>query len=641
MRIDNAYLQSQIKHDAVYKMQMLVIKQGKVEIENVPVPVPGPNELLVKNIASAISTGTERLNVQQSGKSTIGRLRENPSLLKQAFGVLFSKGLRKTIETYDIVMKGTSEIGYSSCGEVISVGTSVTDIQAGDLVACGGSGKAYHADFVAVPRNLVARVPKGVSPKDACFATVGAIAIHGIRKTECVFGENIAIIGLGLIGQLALRIAQASGMNVFVYDPDTDRVDTACMVNSVNGTSDIHQFENMIDKLTNSRGVDGVLICAATTSKSPIDLALSIVRNEGRVVLVGTARIEFSRRDLYDTEAEFSVSRSYGPGRYDSTYEEKGLDYPYEYVRWTENRNMLFFLSLLSNNKISITELISNEVEFESAPLFFEALASRTIKPIGAVIKYREDKSEEIKPFLDLTRKPVSNGGVNVGIIGVGIFAQTVILPILSKIPDVIITSVCSKTPIKVKEAGMKWNARLCTTDPKKIIESDEVNLVVISTPHNLHAELVLEALKHEKAVFVEKPLAMNKKELRQIIDAYEETKGFIMVGFNRRYSPIIERTKDYLSKCYGPKIIDYEVHVESLPANNWINDPEIGGGRILGEACHFFDLFRYLIEAKWKDVFSKYIPVRVTQGSSGEDFIVSINWEDGSASTLKYTTMG
>ena len=187
----------------------------------------------------------------------------------------------------------------------------------------------------------------------------------------------------------------------------------------------------------------------------------------------------------------------------------------------------------------------------------------------------------------------------------------------------------------------MKWNARLCTTDPKKIIESDEVNLVVISTPHNLHAELVLEALKHEKAVFVEKPLAMNKKELRQIIDAYEETKGFIMVGFNRRYSPIIERTKDYLSKCYGPKIIDYEVHVESLPANNWINDPEIGGGRILGEACHFFDLFRYLIEAKWKDVFSKYIPVRVTQGSSGEDFIVSINWEDGSASTLKYTTMG
>ena len=623
-------------------MRQLVVKKGKVIIEEVPMPIAGPGEVVIRNIASAISIGTERAIIQESGRNTISRVCHNPSLIKMAFGVLRSGGLKKTIQTYDRVMDTGTPIGYSSCGRVEAIGASVTDLVVGDIVACGGGGKATHAEFVAVPRNLVARVPLGIKPEDACYATLGSVVVHGLRRAQCEFGENVAIVGLGFLGLLACQIAKACGMEVYVFDPDQDRVEIATALDGILGSHRLDQFEEIVNESTEGHGVDAVLICANTNNSSPVDLSLRIIRNEGRIVLVGVAKIDIERDDLYKTEAKLSVSRSYGPGRYDVQYEEKGLDYPYEYVRWTENRNMAFVLKLFEKNALSILDLTTHRVAFEDAPTLLEDIASGKETPISAVIHYStEPHAAEKDHVIILKHGHQRPNGIGIGLIGAGSFAQNMLLPTLKAIPNVDVTAICTKTPLSAKTVGSAWGASFVTTDFRKVVESDNVSALIIATPHHLHATSVIESIKAQKPVFVEKPPVMNEQELLEVLNAQKKHNGLIVVGFNRRYAPLVDAAIAALAELRGPTIVDYEVHVPSFPPDHWVNDPEVGGGRLVGEACHFLDLTRAIIQTDWKRVRGTVIPVRRRASSSFENFVISTEWIDGSYSTLKYTVLG
>ncbi len=623
-------------------LNQLVLRNGHIAIESVPIPIANAGEVIVKNYYSAISIGTERAIISESRKGILQKAMDNPELIKQAFSVLISSGMRSTLEIYESVVHCDSAIGYSSCGEVIAIGDNVTDIQIGDIVACGGAGKALHSEIVAVPRNLVFKVQPNVHPRDASFTTIASIAIHGLRRTGTEFGETIAIIGLGLLGLLAAKIAVACGLNVLAYDPNHRKSELANGWNSVIATSDLDKFYKIIMKETNSKGTDAALICASADDSKPIDLASRIIRNEGKIVLVGTSKILLSRDRMFESEAEFLVSRSYGPGRYDPLYEERGLDYPFEYVRWTENRNMGFFLDLLSSNRLTLDDLGIELIPFDEAPRFYDSLIEGKISPTAAVICYDLEKTEyESIVWKRPMPRLQPTGRIALGIIGAGTFAQTVLLPKIISNEMAEILGVCNKTPLSSLKAANKWNAAFATSNPMDIINSKEISHVIISTPHDSHAELVIQCLKHGKHTFVEKPLCLTRDELESIIEVYKEFPAFLMVGFNRRYSPWVVRIKEILDEQMGPLTIDYDVKVSRLPPNHWINNPELGGGRLVGEACHFFDLFRYLIDVEWKRSVGSYIDIRREGNSVSEDFIVSTQWADGSISTLKYTTLG
>jgi predicted dehydrogenase/threonine dehydrogenase-like Zn-dependent dehydrogenase len=615
------------------------LRSGELTIQELPWPQVGAGMVLVRNHFSLISAGTESSTVKTARKSLLGKAKERPQQVKQVLDVLRKQG---PVQTYRAVMKkldAYSPLGYSSAGEVIEVGSGVVGFAVGDKVACAGAGYANHAEIVCVPENLCVKLSPDADLKIASYNTLGAIALQGVRQADLRLGESCAVIGLGLIGQLACLMLRASGVRTFGIDVDGTAVELAqkhcCDMACTRATIGI---SNQILDVTGGLGVDAVVITAGTSSTDPINFAGEIVRKKGRVVVVGAVPTGFDRDPYwYRKELELRMSCSYGPGRYDPEYEEKGCDYPAPYVRWTENRNMQAFQDLIGSGKIDVGYLTTHEFPLEQAPKAYEMIVSRSEPFLGVVLKY-----DVAKP---LERRPVVVGSVpsakkvNVAFIGAGSYAQGNLLPNLPKgDPEMSLVGVMTSSGTTSKRVAERFGFGFCTSDAKDIFENDTVNTVFIATRHNSHGRYVKRALEAGKHVFVEKPLCLTVQELEEIeqVLARPQVKTQLMVGFNRRFAPHAVELKKRLGK--GPISALYRINAGAIPKDNWIQDKEIGGGRIVGEACHFVDFLMWLCGSVPKRVQAVAVP---DPDGLNDTVNVSLEFANGSIGSICYFANG
>lgn len=618
-------------------------KTGELKLEEVPIPAIRPGGVLVQNAHSVISVGTERQSIENARKSLIGKAKARPEETKQVIRLAKQQGLLNAYRMAMNRLNAPAPLGYSSAGVVIEVGQRVNEFEVGDRVACGGAGYANHAEVVFVPKNLCVKVPDNVSLDHAAFTTLGAIAMQGFRQTDVNIGENVAVVGLGLIGQLTVQIAKASGCNVLGIDIDSDKADLAKELGvdmaAVRGEDNI---KSIADSFTQGIGVDAVIITAATLSNDPFLLAPEIIRDRGKVVLVGVAKLDFPRRPYYRKELTLSISRSYGPGRYDENYEEKGIDYPIGYVRWTEKRNMNAFLQLLSRGRISLNLLITHRFKMEDALNAYDVVLGRKKeKYLGLLLEYDMQKAE--KPDVKIVLKPLaanskSRTAVTVGFIGAGHFATGILLPQLKKMPSLDLRGVATASGLSARNVAQKYGFKYCTSDYKEILNDPQIDTVFVATRHDLHAQLIIESLQAGKAVFAEKPLALNQEELNKTIETYNYLAANhpfpkLMLGFNRRFAPLTEKVKEFFEGRTKPLAIVYRINAGFVSKDHWTQDPEEGGGRIIGEVCHFVDLIQYLSESE---------PIRVFGEAIANDTLnINLKLKDGSIGSVSYLANG
>jgi len=628
------------------KQVFLDYKKGEVKLVEVPAPKVKPNGVIVRTLYSVISLGTESLMISLAKKSLIGKAIERPDLLKQALDFAKNEGL---LNAYRLAMTKLSEpspMGYSSVGIIEEVGQNAEDeFKVNDLVACAGHGYACHAELTYVPKTLCVKVPEGVKPIHAAFANIGAIALHSVRLAEPGIGSRIVVIGLGLLGQLTVQIAKAAGCNVFGIDIVSQKVELAKTLGAEAGAVVGQEDIKAKVEAWAPQGADSVIIFASTKSSQPIELAAKIAREKGKIVVPGWVRLKLPRHYFYEKELELIVPRSSGPGLYDSKYESGQLDYPYTYVRWTVKRNMEAFLQLIKENKVKLDPLITHVFDFEKAESVYKQIYEHKLKgAIGVVFKYKA-KYKKLKPvIIEITPRAKKTkrdkDKIVVGFIGAGQHAQSVLLPILKKMREIEFKIVCTARPLTATQVAKRWRFQYATTDFHKVLEDPDIDVVFITTRHDTHAYFTSEALKSGKYVFVEKPLAMNCSELAQVIKAYRKNPGKLMVGFNRRYSPLIQQAKSYLSKRIEPLMLFIRINAGYTPLDSWIFDPIQGGGRIIGELCHFIDLALYLSDSIPMLVYAKN-----TENDKKYHFTdnvaVIMKHKDGSISNIFYSSKG
>jgi polar amino acid transport system substrate-binding protein len=621
------------------------LKDGKMQVLEVPLPVVGPGQVIIRTHYSLISAGTEGSTVQTARKGLIGKARERPQQVKQVLDTLKTQGL---VQTYRAVMKkleAYSPLGYSCSGEVLEVGREVRGFSRGDLVAAGGL-TACHAEVVSVPVNLCVKLPAGTDLKQAAYNTLGAIALQGVRQADLRLGECAAVIGLGLLGQLTCLLLRAAGVKTIGIDIDAAMVEMAgkhcadlALLREAPG------IEGKIAEFTGGLGCDAAIITAATSSLDPINFAGAISRKRGRIVIVGNVPTGFEREPhFYKKELEVRMSCSYGPGRYDPVYEDKGLDYPPAYVRWTENRNMQAFQELLAAGKIDVSYLTTHIFPLEEAPQAYELLLGKAEPFVGILIEY-----DAAKDFRELTGpvrlKSVVHeqppDWVTIGFIGAGSYAQSHLLPNFPKNGRIILKGVMTATGTGARSVGERCGFEFCTGNDQDILENEEINTVFIATRHDSHASLVLRALQAGKNVFVEKPLCLREEELEDIrreysrlVDAGKQVT--LMVGYNRRFSPLAGRIRETLPD--GLKAMLYRINAGAIPADSWIQDPEVGGGRIIGEICHFVDLLTFLSGALPKSVYAAALP---DPEGLQDTLNINLTFGNGSIGTICYFANG
>jgi len=617
--------------------------------EDVPLPTPGKKEILVRVNYSLISTGTETSGMQKKAhQGFFDKINERKAQLDKVITKIKDEGVKPTIEKVrkkltpreaDLIFR---PIGYSNAGTVIEKGALVTEFNIGDRVACAGSGIAAHAEYVTIPVNLAAKIPETVSFDRAAFTTVASIALQGIRRANCQPGETIVIVGLGLLGLIAVQIAKAYGYRVIGTDIVDSKVALALQLGADRSINASSKLKEEVLSFTEAHGADAVVVYASSSGSEIVNQAMSMCRRKGRVVIVGAVGMDIEREEMYKKELDLVMSTSYGPGRYDDAYEINGTDYPYPYVRWTENRNMQEILRLLAENKLDIKLLVNEVFSVEDASAAFKSLVDKEKNYISVLFKYvDEEKKEEEKKYL-LNTSFKSDGKINVGVIGAGGFANRTHLPNLIKLNNIYsIRAIADKDPVTAKNIGKLYNAEYITTDYKEIIRDDNIDMVVVTTRHNLHAEIVIEALKSDKHVLVEKPLAINPEELSRIKEVLNTTKGIIRVGFNRRYSPMIQKVKEIIDKENQPMFINYRINAGYLPKEHWTQDYQVGGGRIVGEFCHFLDLVNYLNSSPVKGIDVISIPVDNKTVFTEDNICVNISYENGSMAQISYITLG
>ncbi|MEQ8523501.1 MAG: bi-domain-containing oxidoreductase [Gracilimonas sp.] len=610
------------------------LKSGEMNISEVPFPTVGKGKILVRNFYSVISSGTEGKTVSDARKGYIAKAKSRQKEVRQVIEMVKTNGL---ISTYKMVMnklEADSPLGYSSAGEVIAVGEGVSEFKVGDYVACGGN-TANHADVISVPVNLAVKVPKDVSLKQASLTTIAAIAIQGIRQADLKLGENCVIIGMGLIGQLTYKILEASGvkpLGIDISEAQIQQARKAGMENVFNRNA--NGIVNKIMLHTRGNGCDSIIITAGTSSLDPVEFAGEIARHKAKIVVVGAVPTGFSRANYYKKELDLRMSSSYGPGRNDSDYEEKGLDYPIGYVRWTENRNMQSFIDLLASKRIDITPLITHTFPLIDAPKAYDLILSNEEEFTGIVIEY--DQSKELKKSVQLNNKSFKPSNANVSFIGAGSFAQGTLLPNLEGHCD--FSGIVTGSGTTAKSVGEKYGFKYCAENSREIFEDENTNTIFITTRHNTHAEYVIKALKANKNVFVEKPLGMNEEELLEIKKAAEESKNtHLMVGYNRRFAPAVKEIKD-LFEPEQPKSILIRVNAGNLPKDHWVNDSDIGGGRIIGEACHFVDLAMYLSGGK---IISVSADSMKDPNNLNNTVVINLEMDNGSIASINYFSNG
>ena len=616
-------------------------KGGGAEVYTVPSPKLSSGKVLVHTKSSVLSVGTESMVTQFSEKGLLQKAKSRPDLVKQVIDKAKVDGF---IAAYNIVKNRLDQpiaLGYSSAGIIIKKSNDINNFEIGDRVACAGGGYAAHAEVVSVPKNLVAKIPDDVTFESAAFTTIGSIAMQGIRQANVKLGEVVAVIGLGLIGQITVQLLKVSGCDVIGYDLNSIRVDIAKQngADAVSNSSDT--FITTCDDFTGGNGVDIVLITASTTSNDPLEIAGRISRDKGIVVAVGAVGLTIPRKIYYEKELDFRISRSYGPGRYDQEYE----DYPIGYVRWTENRNMQAFLRLLSEGKVDTESLITHRFSIESASDAYKLINNKTAEEfLGVIIGYPEkvDLIDTIKLERENRGKIKSDENISVGLIGAGGFASSILIPALKKAPNILLNSICDINSVTSHHIGKKYGFQYCTTDYKNILTDASIDTIFIATRHNTHAELVCKALESGKNVYVEKPLSITLDELNQVKTIYEKLYNAnsyvrLMVGFNRRFSPQIKKMKSLIDRTNSKKVFIMTINPGQIPKEHWTQDQEIGGGRIIGEACHFIDLMRFLAGSPIKNWSA--------QGLGNDTFkdkvTINLSFENGSLGSIHYLANG
>jgi predicted dehydrogenase/threonine dehydrogenase-like Zn-dependent dehydrogenase len=643
-------------------------RSGALALIDVPPPTLQPGNVLVRNTASLISPGTERLMLEMARKSLVGKARERPDLVRQVVEKARREGMGPTIQAVMSRLDAPVPLGYASAGVVMAVGEGVEEFQPGDAVACAGAGYAVHAEIVAIPRNLCVKIPsrtnapvtgtgalsevRAVAFEEAAFAAIGAIALQGVRVADVRIGEVVAVIGLGLVGLLTVQLLKAAGCRVLGLDPNLARCHVAESVGCDAAMADNALLLDRLSPFVDGCGADVVIIAAATTSNEPIEVAARLCREKGRVVAVGAVNMDVPRRPFYEKELELRLSRSYGPGRYDPLYEEKGIDYPYSYVRWTERRNMAAFLDLVAQGKAQIQPLITHRFPIDRALDAYDLIRQDTGgEAVGVLLTYEPAErwnggdgtpcsiSSVVRSTPSAPR--ATSEHVKVGLIGAGAFGKSVLLPKLKAIPSVYLTMICTATGLSARHTAAKFGVAACTTAADVVLNDPTIDAVFIATRHHLHAPLVIKALQAGKHVFVEKPLALNEAELRSIVEArHAASSHILMVGYNRRFAPLTRRVKQCFTSRAGALAIHYRVNAGSIPRDHWVHDPHEGGGRIIGEVCHFADWLCYLIEAAPVKVYAQTLPGE-GRYLPEDNVLITLSFGDGSVGTIHYLANG
>ncbi len=630
------------------KQLLQSLRTGVISIKDVPTPTePKRAGVLVRVHASLISAGTEKMKVDLARASLIDKARQRPEDVKKVLAEIKQQGFWSTWQRVSRKLDTPGPLGYSCAGEVIAVSEDVDDLKPGDRVACGGQG-ASHAEVVSVLRNLCVKIPESVPFEEACFTTLGAIAMQGLRQANITFGESVVVIGLGLVGQLACAISKAAGCVTIGVDLDDHHVEIARKHTATHAFNRNQEgLVETIKSLTHGFGADAVIICAATSSNDPITFSADIARDRARIIMVGVSEMNLPRDVYFVKELEFRLSRSYGPGRYDANYEDRGMDYPIGYVRWTERRNMQEFVRLLAEKKIDPKAITTHTFPIDQAAEAYAIIAGeKKERYLGMVLTYPAIPNYELRITKDAStasQDPLeirnSKFVINVGFIGAGNFAQGFLLPTLKEKARLV--AVANQSGASAEDARAKFGFERASTDARNIIDSKDINTVFIATRHGGHASLTAQAFLAGKHVFVEKPLALNYEQLRQVASAYQQSGKKLMVGFNRRFSSLVRKTKEFFDDI-GPKMIFYRVNAGPLPRSHWTQDETEGGGRIIGEVCHFIDTAAYLMgDALPKSVYAKSISSGRADTVDRDTVSITIGYEDGSVAEILYLANG
>jgi len=616
------------------------MKTGKTNVEDVPAPAPRRGMVLVRTMASLVSAGTERMVVEFGKKSLVGKARSRPDLLSQVLDKARREGLLTTVQAAFDRLDQPMAPGYSSAGVIEALGEDLVGFQPGQRVACAGGGYAVHAEYVLVPRNLLVSIPDNVDFESAAFTTLGAIALHGFRLAEPQVGERVAVIGLGLLGLLTAQVAAAAGCSILGIDIDPDRVALAASL-GFSACSRVHAV-NTAQAFTCARGADIVLICADTPSADPVELAGIIARDRARIVATGAVGLTIPRKVYYEKELSFVNSRSYGPGRYDGTYEEGGQDYPIGYIRWTEGRNLEAIVELMANGKLQVKPLITHHFPIEKAPEAYDIITGKKKEPfLGVLLTYPKDVSSVPMPQVTFTTSIARRSSpVALGVLGAGLFANATLLPAIKKVDGIGLVGIASAGGLHAQHSAKKYGFAYATSSDVKILDDPRINTIAILTRHDSHADLVIKALTAGKHVFVEKPLAITSGQLEKITQTLlTKQSSLLTVGFNRRFAPLAQLLYSSLITRHEPLYMHYRINAGYIPPNHWTQDPVIGGGRIIGEGCHFVDLLTFFVGVAPVSVTAHALP---DNGKYREDNVsMTLIFPDGSVGVVDYLANG
>ncbi len=620
------------------KQVLQYMNTGETKVVDVPIPQVRAKTALVQTAASLVSAGTERSLVAFAEKNLVQKATSRPDLMKQVLNKAKREGVVSTLESAFSRLDQPMVLGYSSAGVIVEIGEGLQGFKVGDRIICAGGNHAVHAEYAVIPQNLMAKLPEEVPFESACFATLGAIAMNGIRLAQLQLGETVAVVGMGLLGLLTTRLVEANGCHAIGVDTSPERV---AFANNIGVNA--FQRDAIVAKtsaLTHNRGFDAVLICAATSSNDTVQLAGEIARDRGNVISLGVVGLDLPRKPYYEKELFFQVSRSSGPGRYDAKYEEKGIDYPIGYVRWTEGRNLEAFVQLLHSKKLNIADLITHHVPIHDAVAAYDLITGKTKEPyLGIVLTYPM-KEKKDKARIQISEHSPSVKEVKVGAIGAGNYAKNVFLPVIKKNEHSSLIGIASVNGVNAQHAASRFGFSYATSSADEIIEDEQVNSVVLMTRHEEHAALTLKALKLGKHVYCEKPLALTMDELAEIEETLQTANTpLLMVGFNRRFAPLSIELKDFIANRQEPLYAHYTINAGFLPLEHWLHDPTQGGGRIIGEGCHFIDYLTFLVGDNPISVKANALPD--LNKYHQDNMHITLEYPDGSLGSIAYLANG
>ena len=628
-------------------MKQIVFHASKgVVIEDIPGPVCQDCGALIKVSYSLISSGTESVNigVVGAGGGTAGKILKNVDRARKVIKKVVRDGVGPTMEVIDKVRNKTIPLGYSASGEVLEVGRCVTDLSVGDKVACGGMGFANHAELIYVPRNLLVKLPEGAECRDACFTTVASVALQGVRRMGIALGENVVVMGLGLIGLLAVQLLKIAGARIIGFDLNQKRVDLAKQL----GATETHNLNNVdpiavTEAFTKGYGADCVLLAAQTPSDAPLNLSMQLTKTRGRVVYLGAVGMNLTDvENFYSKEIDIVGSHAYGPGRYDPQYELEGIDYPIGYVRWTLNRNMEEIARLLHEKQLDVSQLIDREFPVEEAIQAYELFSNRADRPVGVVLRYSEEIGQKLNRKYTNLAVPTKKGELNGAIIGCGNWSELHHLPNMMSMPGVQLKAIMGNTGFKIKQTAEKHKVPYCTTDYSEILKDPDIDFVIIGTRNNSHYAIAKSAVEAGKHVLLEKPMTVTSEEMDDLVSTVEKSKTFFGVGFNRRYSPFARTIKSKMGSRKTPVMILYRINGGPHAKGFWVYDEAEGGGLIVGEACHYFDFFNYMIESEIVDFKVNGLSVdRSAVFNVQDNVVVTVQYADNSVASLFYSSLG